>query len=91
MKYFLILLISLFMGCTTPEFSTSASEIHMGIRPERCFHCEGKDFIPISYGSVPSPGHILYGLPVKEWRYHCVRCGKPTTGNQKKDQLLEKK
>jgi len=89
-KFKLVLIISLCVGCAAaPEVPIRTTEIHKETRPEHCFYCGGKIFIPISYGTIPHPGHIFYALPVKEWRYHCVGCGKSTTGNQEKDQKLQ--
>ena len=101
MRYFLIFVL-IFIGCRAqPEIEPQAPiAVHKTFFPavslplvymeECCFYCSEIKLVRISYGPEVEPGTVGYGNKEFPWKYHCMACGKPTTGDLDRDFELKK-
>lgn len=104
MKYFLILILFA-VGCkvqsqpepqprtkplsATHDFKPAVDSI-LVFEEACCFYCSEFKLARISYGKTTTPGTVGYGCVELEWKYHCMACNKPTTGDLDRDFELKK-
>jgi len=90
MRKMFILFAGLFIGCSQlnpqPENPTPVVEKPSYVYMEECcFYCSEFKLVRISYGMATTPGTRNYGCMELPWKYHCMGCDKPTTGDLDRD------